>query len=370
MPALVDQLNKLEADKKKGIIDQQTYNYMKNQYFASDKKYNTELDSNYNSYKNTDPLKTDTSKSILSEYQAKGYNAMNNEIAGGASNNGGNVDSFAAANALRQQLDFTNQGVDKAIAANETHQDRLMNYLNMMKNNTEGYYSKVDSMQKQNLQYQLDIGNRINSIASQMGAGEEAAKERANQQYMLQQQKKAELEKMAKQYQYESSLSKYSTSGGGSGGSSSPKTSNTGINLYTYGYKEDGKATFTDSNGKKKLVEIGTSPYTGAKNADIKYGTFTNGYQPNNIKGNKLSAVDGTSINLNGREQKVWTTNGRFYYWDGTKNDYFELTQEELDAVRGNSVSNSSTKSGYPNISMKNSTKSLNPNGMLTSTIR
>lgn len=77
-------------------------------------------------------------------------------------------------------------------------------------------------------------------------------------------------------------------------------------------------------DGKEYSVKKGVSPYTGTTNKDVKYGTFRNGYQPNNIGGKKLTDT-GIRDFMHGIEQTVWQTpNGDKYIWDGTKNAYQE----------------------------------------------
>ena len=83
---------------------------------------------------------------------------------------------------------------------------------------------------------------------------------------------------------------------------------------------------------------MGTSPYTGTTNPDTDNGTFSNGYQPDNVDGNKLSKVKGVKsdpkITVNGNEQSVWQTgsgsDAKYYYWSGAENVYHELTFGEL----------------------------------------
>lgn len=97
------------------------------------------------------------------------------------------------------------------------------------------------------------------------------------------------------------------------------------------------KATFshTDSNGnavwyidgKEVVRQPGANPYTGDKNPDTKNGTFSNGYQPNNINGKKLSK-SGITDYMNGVQQNVWKTpDGKLWIWDGTQNKYLSYTQ-------------------------------------------
>ena len=133
------------------------------------------------------------------------------------------------------------------------------------------------------------------------------------------------------QDQWEWQKSQASASGGGGGG---------GGVIYNNGGDDDGefhKATFarTDDkgnnvfyiNGKEYTYAPGVNPYTGGKNKDVKYGTFSNGYQPNNINGKKLSKSGITDV-VNGVTQNVWKTpDGKLWIWDGTQNRYLQYEQ-------------------------------------------
>lgn len=77
-------------------------------------------------------------------------------------------------------------------------------------------------------------------------------------------------------------------------------------------------------DGKERTYAPGVNPYTGTKNSDTKYGTFSNGYQPNNLGGKKLSKSGITDV-VNGVTQNVWKTpDGKLWIWDGTRNQYLE----------------------------------------------
>ena len=89
------------------------------------------------------------------------------------------------------------------------------------------------------------------------------------------------------------------------------------------------------SGGSKKktsnLPNITTEYYQGPINEDAQFGTFSNGYQPDNVNGEKLSKtgvqIPVTSKNLQGQVtatvQNVWkTSDGTKYVWDGTRNKY------------------------------------------------
>lgn len=86
-------------------------------------KYYTDL---VESYKNQNPLETDWGKAIMSQYGLDGDVAAKNEWADAAASNGGNIDSFAEANARRQRLSYLNSGVN---AVNEASTQRFSNMI-------------------------------------------------------------------------------------------------------------------------------------------------------------------------------------------------------------------------------------------------
>ena len=110
---------------------------------------------------------------------------------------------------------------------------------------------------------------------------------------------------------------------------------------YNYSTGWDSNPIDSSSDG----IQIQTDYYSGSINPDAlrENGTFNtadvNGvkYQPNNVAGNKLdktgktvSDVFGTgNVGLTGASvdnQNIWTTNGRYYIWDGSQNQYIDVT--------------------------------------------
>ena len=90
----------------------------------------------------------------------------------------------------------------------------------------------------------------------------------------------------------------------------------------------DGNYVF-DVGGVEKTYAPGINPYTSTRNSDVKYGTFSNGYQPNNVKGKKLSKT-GDFVWVNGVKQNVWKTkDGTRYVWDGEENQYVKENEIE-----------------------------------------
>lgn len=81
-------------------------------------KYNQE----YEDLKKTNPFTTEEAKAILAKYDLAGLQGRDNAVASNAGSNGGNIDSFAAANAMRQQAALVNQG---QMAVLEAHQQKL-----------------------------------------------------------------------------------------------------------------------------------------------------------------------------------------------------------------------------------------------------
>lgn len=156
---------------------------------------------------------------IMQKYQLLGGNAAQGELASGASSNSGNIDSFAQANANRQQLAFTTAGVEAALAAANQNQanwqnvyDRMTAHLGTMgdQNNQKlGYATDIyatDSAERQNALNasatlaKQEMENKINKYLADMGYDEtvyttdsaerqnqlnaEVEKENAYQQYL------------------------------------------------------------------------------------------------------------------------------------------------------------------------------------------
>ena len=106
---------------------------------ANDKTaYGTNRDKMFSEYenalgiaKNTNPFETETGKSIMESYGIKGNNAAANGVATVAGENGGNIDSFAAANAKNQLLSYKNAGQQAVLA---DHNSRIANISGILSN--------------------------------------------------------------------------------------------------------------------------------------------------------------------------------------------------------------------------------------------
>ncbi len=124
-----------------------------------------------------------------------------------------------------------------------------------------------------------------------------------------------------------------SSGSGGSGGSGGGGKGNSGsgsggeFHKATFARTDDKGNNVFYINGKEYTYAQGINPYTGTKNSDIKNGAFSNGYQPNNINGQKLSKSGITDV-VNGVTQNVWKTpDGKLWIWDGTQNKYLQYEE-------------------------------------------
>ena len=111
----------------------------------------------YEDLKNENPFETEVGKSILAKYDLAGLQGRDNAVASNAGANGGNIDSFAAANALRQQASLVSQGQSAALSAHQqkldharqllsdmgVHIDRVFNQNETEKNNDVARKSEI-----------------------------------------------------------------------------------------------------------------------------------------------------------------------------------------------------------------------------------
>ena len=84
-------------------------------------------------------------------------------------------------------------------------------------------------------------------------------------------------------------------------------------------------------DGKLRTYDVGINPYTNTRNPDAKNGTFSNGYQPDNVGGKKLKET-GYEDDRNGKWQNIYTTgDGRYWVWNGKLNEYEQVKNPEPD---------------------------------------
>ena len=120
------------------------------------------------------------------------------------------------------------------------------------------------------------------------------------------------------------------------------------------GTPEVGKGTMTyNIGGKEVTLKTGTSPYTNTVNPDANNGVMANGYQPDNIGGNKVEEIGGQTALVNGQNVPVYTTKdkdgniikgddskARMFAYDAANNEYFEVDGAELEEETDNVTPN------------------------------
>ena len=93
----------------------------------------------------TNPFTTDEAKAILAKYDLAGLQGRDNVIASGSATNGGNIDSYAASNALRQQAALVNQGQTAVLNAHQQKIDNVRALLSDMGVNIDRVYNQDEN---------------------------------------------------------------------------------------------------------------------------------------------------------------------------------------------------------------------------------
>lgn len=110
------------------------------------------------------------------------------------------------------------------------------------------------------------------------------------------------------------------------------------------------RARFLMPDGSVQIFDKGTNPYTGTSNKDIADGTWDNGYQPDNIEGEKLKFTGMYATNSLGEQRKVFTTGGlvpnpdygngstdkyidqfEYWIWEDKQNRYVHIEFEDIE---------------------------------------
>ena len=142
-------------------------------------------------------------------------------------------------------------------------------------------------------------------------------------------------------WEKEYALNKYQTYLGGSGGSG-------------FG---DGSSDNSENKSSETQSKY-ANPFTKTVNPDTANGVFDNGYQPDNINGQKLKKSGQTvaqfigekgslnSGNVSIDDQNVWKIGNKYYAWDGYANEYIDITSykkssKTMSSSAGNGGGNS-----------------------------
>ena len=91
----------------------------------------------------SNPFETDTGKSVLQRYDLAALQGRDNQAATGGADNGGNIDSYSAANALRQQAALRSLGEQSALAAHTNTVDNGRGILGDLSGYYGGLYNNM-----------------------------------------------------------------------------------------------------------------------------------------------------------------------------------------------------------------------------------
>lgn len=206
----------------------------------------------------------------------------------------------------------------------------------------------ANSLLQQGYQNEFGAWEANNDNAWKSAQWDEAARQYANEEAWRQK----EWDLTNEQWNWQKSQAGSGGSGGSGGGGAIYNSDGTVKEGYTTTnesyFDKNGnfkKATFSrtdkDGNavwiidGKEVIRQQGANPYTGSVNPDTKNGTFSNGYQPNNVGGQKLTK-SGITDTLNGVTQNVWKTpDGKLWIWDGTQNKYLQYANSTTKTTTG-----------------------------------
>lgn len=118
-------------------------------------KYNQE----YEDLKKTNPFETEEAKAILAKYDLAGLQDRDNAVAESAGSNGGNIDSFAAANALRQQSALINQGQQAVLESYNQKLEHARALLSDMGVNIDRVYNQDETSKNNDVARKSEIAS-------------------------------------------------------------------------------------------------------------------------------------------------------------------------------------------------------------------
>lgn len=131
----------------------------------------------YNDQKTYNPLEADWAKQLLSYYGIESGEAADNARASGAADNGGNIDSYAAANAERQRLSKLNAGVNSISGMSQNRFNNMLSTLQSIGVDTTNLFG----VEQKNTQAALENAGTTGNLAVSEGETQTAADLQNNQ---------------------------------------------------------------------------------------------------------------------------------------------------------------------------------------------
>ena len=221
-------------------------------------------------------------------------------------------------NSMKQQLELALEGF-------QYKNTLLQAQLNAQNETEDRYYNRWHDVLEQ-----INTENALAEQIRQFNANLSFEKEQFNWQ-----KQQAAIEN-AQQERIIQAQTSGGSSGGGSSSSSSSKKESSSIKKSSGSGGTGAKGSGSGGGGfrgssSSSSDTITTAYYSGKINPDAKNGTFSNGYQPDNVNGKKLKStgqyIEKEGVTLQGSKttttQKIWkTSDGTKYYWDGNSNKY------------------------------------------------
>lgn len=243
-----------------------------------------------------------------------------------------------AYNSLQKQLELSLQGFqyknslitemsNKKLEVDNTYYARYQDVLKQI--NTEN--AQREEKRQFDLKYALQVKEYNQKVKEhkenirQFDEEIERLKEKDAKEYALE-IKKLEQDKENEENRLAEEKSQFDASQGGSVTFRSGGTSGS----------SEGDLPLIKNAGLPTTFSVNTPYYQGPRNKDCKNGTFSNGYQPDNVNGKKLEktgeTIQFTTYTLSGQKklvtQNVWKTpNNKKWYWDGRKNAYLPVPE-------------------------------------------
>lgn len=118
--------------------------------------------------RDTNPFETAEGKAILAKYDLAALQGRDNAVASGGASNGGNIDSFAAANALRQQAALVSKGQDAVLAANQQKIDNAMSIMESMGVHIDRVYNQGETSKNNQVARDVEISKVTGVVPDSM----------------------------------------------------------------------------------------------------------------------------------------------------------------------------------------------------------
>ena len=118
-------------------------------------KYNEQ----YDYITKTNPFTTEEAKAVLGKYSLAGLQARDNAAANGGASNGGNIDSYAAANAMRQQASLISQGQGVVLDSHQQKIDNIRGLLSDMGVNIDRVFNQDETAKNNDVARKSEIAS-------------------------------------------------------------------------------------------------------------------------------------------------------------------------------------------------------------------